>query len=465
MAVISRSGADGSGVALVPQTTYGTHITANPTGRKFFPLSNLDAGMDPDIEESDLITSIGADVPDDIGQIGANLSFRTRVLVQTFGSILRGVLTTQTTSEKLADVAIDAADINNTNASNKVPATDKRWLATNAAVTDPAIAAGALGTLPGKIEIGGITSTGGTITVSGYVGIGRTGRDQLFITETITVASGDTTATSTKYWREVTNITLGTGVTGATITLTFKDQGYITEFTFGNQFPGWTVLGQTGGVPFLAYDYVPSQLDFNANSTRIELNISGLVSRIYERRTIAGGANDEKLALETTDTTAFPDADTRYYAGWGGTVLFGGEIVKYTDLTTTVNFNYENESGVDGSRFKTGVEATRNRQVTFTPTVRFVSGTAATDVFQKWDEIFLQGLSEPLENRMYAFSSAGQQSRITFLSPASQLNQAPRLVVGGPGPIDRSLSFKALPSGSADELKIQVISPDAWVAK
>ena len=472
MAVTSRSGADGSGVVLIPQTAYGSPITPADQAaqvaynRKFLPISNLDGGFDPDIEESDLISSIGADTPDDLGQIGADLSFRTRVLVDTFGSVLRGLLTNYGTGNNpsVALTAKAAQAAAGAWASNKAnPASNTKWTGGYQAIANQLAA----GDIPCKVKITGLAglSVGDKIRIKGYRGIGRTGRDQLYFTEDVEVATGATeTDISTKYWREIIEIeNLSSSTPTGTPNVAWQSPGYFIEFTIGSQFDGWTVLGNNGGVPFVAYDYVPSQLEFSANSTRIELNVSGSVSRIYERRNLIGGANTEVFALSDDDKTAFPDADTRYYPGWGGTILFGGKIVKYTDLTAAINFNYEPETGVDGSRFKTGVEATRNRQVTFTPTVRFVSGDNANDVFEKWDEIFLLDDRTPIELRMYAFSSDGQQSRITFLSPSSQMNQAPRISVDSSGPINRSLSFKALASGSQNEIKVQMISPTEWV--
>lgn len=219
-----------------------------------------------------------------------------------------------------------------------------------------------------------------------------------------------------------------------------------------------------GGVPGVAQDAIPNTLTFNATPSGVNITVEGLASRYDELRTIEG-LDTEQLLVPAADYAAhFGTADLRSYAGWSGAFQFGNDIVKYTNIDIGINRNYQPEEGVDGSRFRRGVESTRTRQVTFTPTTRFQSGDAAADVFTRWQEVFRNQTEQELTIRLYAFDNDGRQNRFDILSDNSQLNASPRISVGGPGPIDRPLSFKSIPvAGSSDsEIVFRVYTENAY---
>lgn len=62
--------------------------------QKAFPCSSLEVGEDADIQESDLITALGADTPDEIGQFWSTFNFTTRVLIEDIFHFLRGLFNT-----------------------------------------------------------------------------------------------------------------------------------------------------------------------------------------------------------------------------------------------------------------------------------------------------------------------------------------------------------------------------------
>ena len=109
--------------------------------------------------------------------------------------------------------------------------------------------------------------------------------------------------------------------------------------------------------------------------------------------------------------------------------------------------NLNPDDAFDGSRFITDIVQDGNREIDFNPTIRFISGTEASDVFARWQEIFRDDRREALLFRGYNFFGDGSRELIEIECPGSQL-VTNEIGTTGAGPIDRRLAFLGLPSGT-----------------
>ena len=449
MAVTNRSGAQGTGVALGKQTAYGTPVKVRTDMTSvLFPVSAITLDEDADIEESNLITAFGAAPPVEIGQLAATGGFTTRILPEFFSHILEGILNpTKNSSVALAEGALGSV------AAGTVTITNASYPGHGTPVEDVGY--------PSRIKFTAITGDG-TIKIKGKRRAGRqhaSGDDRLATfdqEETITVASGETTAESVNYYSSVIadGITVD-GITAATIA--WDPNTYKTTVQFqatDPEFPGYTALLLKGGIPNVVTDWVPGEMAIAAGPDGIDVTMTGVGTRYEEFRTISTEADFDtpKYALETADTQYYHNPPIKSFPGWAGALSFGGEIVKYTSIDFNINRNYENDPGVDGVRFKYGVTATGNRLVTFNPTTYLRAGDA-TDTFLRLQEIFRNGTREELIMRNLAYDSDGYQNRMDWKCESAQISESPRAEVTGPGPIERRVPFRALPAtGSAAEI-------------
>lgn len=458
MAITERSGADGTFAAFARQTARGTRVIANNAdgviGRRF-PVSNLSIDELVDIEESNLISDIGADNPIDQGQYSAGGSLTTKVFVEDFWHFLRGILNpleADFTGTALVGITADSGITTTDGTVNSFDAKEAK-----AKIGD----AGTEFLWPCKLQLVG--ATGGTMAIRGYRRGGRPNQDRFYQSETVDLSQNN--ATSTKFWQEIIDITFA-DVAGSPSDLKWIPDGHRTVVRFqatNPQFPGFTALLVKGGVPSVVQDLVPSSMTLNFGQGASDLSMEFIGSRLDEERTIAGG-DDRKVKLSDADLEAFPrPANARTYPSWAGAFSFGGDIVKYTGIEMAVNRNLEANPGFDGSRFKRGFSATRNRQILITPTTLFRAPDDPTDEYINWQQRFRNDERSALTFSMLAYDPDGRQYKINARTPNSQIIEAPANPVTGSGPIERRLAFKGLPaSGSHSEIEFEIFTKEAY---
>ena len=215
-----------------------------------------------------------------------------------------------------------------------------------------------------------------------------------------------------------------------------------------------------GGTPNRVTDYVPGAMNVSAGDAGIDVEITGIGTRYDEYVTIsdAAGFDTPKFALESADTSYYANPPLKSFPGWAGALLFGSEVVRYTSIDFGINRNYENSPGIAGERFKYGVSAQGNREVTFSPTSYLRAGDA-TDTFLKFRELFRNDAREDMIMDNRAYDSNGRRYQMLWECANGQIAESPRAEVTGQGPIERPLVFRALPgAGNVPEIVITMYS-------
>ena len=474
MANTERSGALGTGYAIGYQSAYGSHIAANAEMIPlFFPASSITLDEDANIVDNDLISAFGADVADEIGQLWGSGDIVSGVLPNHFIHPIRGIL-----NPSLVDgVPLTVADAHqalpsdSSNPDGTITLADDRkrpQAAHDTTLDNPYYE------WPSKLQLvitGGTAATDARMVVKGKRRLGRKTFDSVGFTEVVSL--GDDGGTSQVFWNEVDTVDIS-GITGGTAhQLNWIPDTHYLEAVFRPsdvRFPGYTMILLKGGVPYLVLDAIPINIGISADGTGIGLTMSFLASRVEELRTVAGGLFEEKVALEAADVEYFKNVDLHRMPGWAGAFAFGDanveeNIVKYNSLELNVNRNLGPSEGVDGSKFRTGVSPTDNRQVTFIPNTQFISGELATDTFKRWQNAFRLQQREALSFQMRSYESDSRQNRIDITTPNGQINESPRTEVTSPGPIERRIPFKALTTPDVtSEIKFAIWSKDKYTA-
>ena len=483
MANTPRSGADGTAWAIGYQSAYGTHINQNeksgtpPVGMEpyLFPASEISLDEDAEITESDLISAFGADTPTEIGQLWGAGSITTGILPEHFIHIIRGILNPSLING--AALTVNAGDQPLANQPNALPPSR---ITIDAAKRVPKAKHGSVDAyeFPSKIQLaltGSPTvASDAKMVITGRRRIGRDTTDLISDVQTVDITA-DTGAISDTFWGYVETVDV-TGVTGGTNPshqLNWVPDTYYLEAVFRPsdvRFPGWTMLLLKGGVPYLVYDAVPINVNITADGTGISVSMDILASRVEELRTVAGGLFTEKVKLDDVPgptPARDPNADVQYFEdvslarmpGFAGALSFGDDIVKYNSIEIGVNRNLDFNAGTDGSRFRSGVSPTANRQVTFVPNTQFISGEVATDTFKRWQKIFRLAQRQPLAFQMLSYDQNSRQKQIKISTPSAQITESPNVSATGPGPIERRIPFKGLlASGVSSEVKFEIWS-------
>ena len=459
MANTPRSGADGTGFAIGAQPAYGTALTQNSDMLPLlFPASEISLDEDAEITESDLISAFGADVASEIGQLWGAGSITTGILPEHFIHIIQGILNPDIAASK--PLTVPAANQLKASASG-LPATVTPGQTAGKAQATHTTASN-IYDWPCKVQLaltGAPTiASDAQMVIQGRRRLGRGARDLVAFTERVDIDAA-TGATSGVFWQNIDNITFSgiTGGTSPTWALNWIPDTFYTEAAFrpaDQRFPGWTMILIKGGVPYLAVDAVPTGITLNADGTGISVQVNILASRIEELRTVEGGLFEEKVALETADTNYYKTVSLDRMPGWAGAFLFGDDVVKYNSLELGINRNLEFDPGIDGSKFRSGLSPSNNRQVTFTPNTQFISGELATDTFKRWQRAFRFGERQALKFQMRGYNADSRQLQITAETPSGQITESPQTPVTGAGPIERRIPFKALTAaGVTSEVK------------
>ena len=426
---------------LAIEATTRALTVANGVNRLMYPVSNVDINEDADTQESDLFSSIGAATEPEIGQYWGHTNFTTGILNEELPYLMYGMFPTSKTSTPYDDVTQGAIAVPT---SGDVPII-------------PPVFPAASPVRPAKIKLAFAAAPGaGTLEVRGYIKIGPGADNVRFRRETVTLGAGTAYETENYFINDATyplTMTAAGVTTAGNVVPTWDPELFTIDFEITNPdvlFEGWSTQALIGGVPRVAYDVTPGQVTINATPSGISIEFQCTASRVEDLRTIQGGV-DEQLLLNT-DYELVP---ARRIGGWSGGFRFGDDLVKYTDLAITFNRNYEPDEAVSENVFRTDIEQSANRAVTVTPTTRYRSGNASSDVFARWQDIFRNKQRTPLSSRGYSYTAQGQQRQFIVECPSALLTESPQTVANAGGNIDQPLAFQAFTNAAGDsEIKI-----------
>ena len=416
--------------------------------QKRFPFSEFAINELAEAIANNLITGFGSRAAAVFGQFSAGGRIVTGVIPQDIFHLLLGVLNSDSlpSSTKIVNVnqkstPDDVIKTSSTIADITTAATEARKIAA--------------GKPPSRVKFTFDTApTAGTIVLKGHRKIGRPSKDFFTVTERLTPRTAQ--VYSTKYLTQLDSVVF-TGITGATnVGLEWDSNTYDTTGKFNTaatQFPGWTVQGSDGGQPFVAEDITPVRANISIGTGGVSLTVEVVGTRKDELRILTSDA--ETYEFPESELSHFPLGSDRQQPVWGASFMYDDTIIKATNIEIAASLNIGTDNAFDGSRFVRDVVQDGNREVDFNPTLRFVSGTQASDVFAKWQEIFRNDDRSALIFRGYNYHGNGSREIIEVRSPSSQL-VTNEIVTSGAGPIDRRLNFYGLPSaGETSEIIVR----------
>lgn len=425
--------------------------------QKRFPFSEFAINELSEAIANNLITGFGSRAAAVFGQFSAGGRIVTGVIPQDIFHLLMGILNSDSlpTSTKIADISKASSNKDEIKASAAIAD-----ITTTATVSRQVNTEG--GKPPSRVKFTfDAVPTAGTIVLTGHRKIGRHEKDFFTVRETLTPRAA--TVYSTKYITQLDSVVF-TGITGATnVGLDWDSNTYETEGKFNTsaaQFPGWTVQGSDGGQPFVAEDITPVSMNISIGTGGVSLTIEVVGTRKDELRILTSDA--DVYEFPEAELSHFPLGSDRQQPVWGSSFWYGGEVVQATNIEIAANLNLGTDDAFDGSRFVRNVVQDGNREIDFNPTLRFVSGTQASDVFAKWQEIFRNDERSALIFRGYNYHGNGARELIEIRCPSSQL-VTNEIVSSGAGPIDRRLAFYGLPSaGETSEIIVRTETQEAF---
>ena len=437
---VGRNNARGTKIATfsAPDNTQDPRVAGMT--QKRFPFSEFAINELSEAIANNLSTGFGSRAAAVFGQFSAGGRIVTGIIPQDIFHFLMGILN--------PDSLRSSTQITNVN--QKTSPDDV--IQTSGAIANITTAATvarkiAAGKPPSRIKFTfDAAPSAGTIVLKGHRKIGRPDKDFFTVSETLTPRAA--TVYSTKYLTQLDSVVF-TGITGATnVALDWDSNTYETSGKFNTaatQFPGWTVQGSDGGQPFVAEDITPVRMTASIGTGGVSLTVEVVGTRKDELRILTSDA--DTYEFPDAELSHFPLGSDRQQPVWGASFMYDNTIIKATNIEIAANLNLGIDDAFDGSRFVRDIAQDGNREIDFNPTLRFISGTQASDVFAKWQEIFRNDERSPLLFRGYNYHGNGARELIEISCPSSQL-VTNEIVTSGAGPIDRRLNFYGLPSAA-----------------
>lgn len=472
---VSRQEGRQSMLLLYTQPDYNTY--ANAWAQfipRRFPFTRFTLDQTGEQIQSESIVALDSDTLNILSRLGADGDLEMEVLPDDLPYILRGAFNPDMTP---TSTALAAEDLMMTTA---IPSgTMHSFSSTNfIAARVPTGANYAQASWPGQVvvTVGGTPTLGTNPTIT-FNGQRRTGRSETGIfLEPVSVtrpfpASG--TVTSPTFMHRVYTIVLNNVSTGTsgTVAAQFVSGGYDTEIRLNSDaelFTGWTMAGREGLAPFTALSVIPREFELNIGQNFRAL--ARLIALKYLENRIPTDLINEALTMPNpaagmTPTQYFPVSDTQDFFGPRGAVIQVGTddtapVLPVRNLRLRMNRNLEEDDSLTGDLNSTEQPTTGGRgvlEVTLEAELYSQHGTAVTDVFTRWNQLYRDSATQRIRISAYRFRSDGRGYRLTIQAGQAQLTESSRLAIETPGTLPRRVNWKIVPTVGAT-------SPDELVA-
>ena len=321
-------------------------------------------------------------------------------------------------------------------------------------------------TTPGQLEIS-LEGATGTVEVVGRRKTGLASYDVVPVKETVELGD-DNKGTTEKSYSHVESLDLsnagGDFTSAKKLNVIAKPGTKHTKFSARDEiFDSWTVQGNVGGVPRLAYGVVPvtARLDVGQN---IRLFMETLARAVWRRRTVEGGVFTEKLS-DDSDLSNNPFIPNVFFPHYGGYMELDGKATIFKDFQLNITQGLDFLEGSTGSpsRLPLG-RGDAGRDVTATFSVYYESGDAATDDFIKWDERYRDNVISKLEIYMYYWTDDGKEYSQKVTLQEVELAAVPRIPVQGKGNLEENLSVRAVREGATAIVDWEIVDDAGWTA-
>ena len=467
MAVEPRSGSShgGSGIMLGFQKAYGTPITRNADMvPRIFTIDTLSPNPQTESIENPAVTILGSSSPAEQGRSWSEFNATFGLNPEEIMHFLRGIFNPDIGSGSTTFVKSTLASQTVTLASGFLTG------------------ANAKPDFPSRLKVtnsGGTIATDATMTLIGFAKEGSEDsklRRQLR-RETVPLTTAANGGTSTGFFQELLSsgdisgslAVVLSGVTGGTNTYSWEPE---THKTFAKlqssdpQFPGYTVMGTEGGIPFVMEDVVPGNFGLEGSDTGITGSMTGFGTIMDWERTVAGGALQRKLALDATDVSYFQKQSAVRMPAWAGGFSFGTLDVTWSTISTSFERNYEFSAGQSGKKIRRGVSPSADRTLTITTSTPLEAPTALTDTgYLDATDLYRRKVSLPLTYTMRNYDENDRETVIEVKIPEARISEEPQRSVDGGGPISMDLTFQGFTSGTTtSEIEVTVYSENEYSA-
>ena len=309
------------------------------------------------------------------------------------------------------------------------------------------------------------------ITVSGEKRYGLPDEEVVAFTETYEVPDNATTFKTTDYFDSWKTVTLsarpgGTALAAGdllTITVAYDTGVYRTRLSgFGTGLSnGLTLFGRKGEMPFVSADGYFNNITLTVgDDLRI---VAEVLAGSYFNRRAPNTGRAEQLAIDGAwlSDANYPVGNLDFAPAWGSLFKFGSDIVDLTGMTMGINLNLAHRRAYRARRQRGRPRKTPTpRQVTITPTTYFEHSTDANDVFNRWQDLYLSGVSRSAEYSCYNWDDKGKEHVIICSFANLSLTEVPSTTAEDSGDIERPLAFLSVPSTSnpSNELSVEFIT-------
>lgn len=322
-------------------------------------------------------------------------------------------------------------------------------------------------TTPGKLKIT-LDGASGPVEVVGRRKTGLASYDVVPISETMTLDGTSHTGMTERSYHHIDSLEFpNTGLTIDTaIDLDIVAEPGLKKTAFSARddiFDSWTVQGNVGGVPRLAWGVVPvrSRLDVGRN---IRLFMETLARAVWRRRTVEGGVFTEKLS-DDSDLNDNPFIPNVFFPHYGGYMEIDDNTTIFKEFQLNISQGLDFLEGNTGSpsRLPLG-RGDAGRDVTANFRVYYESGDAATDDFIRWDERFRDNIISKLVIYMYYWTDLGKEYYQKVTLHEVELAEVPRIPVQGKGNLEENLSLRAVREGATAIVDWEIVDDAGWTA-
>ena len=324
---------------------------------------------------------------------------------------------------------------------------------------------------PGKLHfVLSDANANGKIIVKGLRRAGLVSDDVLTQNEEITLDATGMDVTSEKWFHEILDIDIvdnsdpPVAFATGTVTLTCEPEDYETKFELSDDLPdSLSMEAELAEMPVRVQKaYVTGATIAIGSPNRVTANIQA--KRLDEARTIEGGHVEQYVSTAAANPTDFAFPSTRFHPSWGIVVEIDGEALLFSGATIGVDQGVSvGEGSLTASRFVDDLE-TAERAITISVNTFFQFGTAAADMFIRWQTKFRDREATDVKIASYHFPVEGRQYSREYILPYCLVNVPVPLNVTGRGRVPRTIEFIAYPSigETSDDITLYVTGGDQW---